>query len=80
VYDSSTDALLKKERLGTDLYQYHEEQIQYPSPTPEPTPSPTPQNDYWAYPTVTPSPEESYYGQYQVGKVIEDTWVNSKAG
>lgn len=48
VYDSSTDALLKKERLGTDLYQYHEEQIQYPSPTPEPTPSPTP--------TVTPSP------------------------
>lgn len=50
VYDSSTDALLKKERLGTDLYQYHEEQIQYPSPTPEPTPSPTPT------PTVTPSP------------------------
>lgn len=48
VYDSSTDALLKKERLGTDLYQYHEEEIQYPSPTPEPTPSPTP--------TVTPTP------------------------
>ena len=55
-----------------------------PTPAPNsnatPTPSPTPQNDYWGYPTVTPSPDESYYGQYQVGKVIEDTWVNSKAG
>ena len=56
------------------------------TPTPQPnakatpTPSPTPQNDYWAYPTVTPSAEENYYGQYQVGKIIEDTWVNSSAG
>lgn len=52
VYDSATDALLKKERLGTDLYKYHDEEIQYPSPTPEVTPSPTPE----ATPVVTPAP------------------------
>ncbi len=56
------------------------------TPTPQPnsmatpTPSPTPQNDYWSYPTVTPSAGENYYGQYLVDKIIEDTWVNSKAG
>lgn len=50
VYDSATNALLSKERMGTDLYQYHEEEIQYPSPTPEPTPSPSPT------PVITPSP------------------------
>ena len=54
VYDSTTDALLKKERLGTDLYQYHEEEIKYPSPTPEVTPSPTPEAT--PAPVVTPTP------------------------
>lgn len=56
VYDSTTDALLKKERLGTDFYQYHEEEIQYPSPTPEATPSPTPVVTPSPTPVVTPSP------------------------
>jgi len=69
VYDSKTDALLKKERLGTDLYQYHKEQIKYPSPTPSVTPSPTPtrapevtptpvpETDTTVTPTPTPAPE-----------------------
>lgn len=50
VYDSATNALLDKQKLGTDFYRYHDEQIQYPSPTPEVTPSPT------AAPTPVPTP------------------------
>lgn len=52
----------------------------HPNSMATPTPSPTPQNDYWSYPTVTPSAGANYYGQYMVDKIIEDTWVNSKAG
>ena len=55
VYDSTTDALLKKERLGTDFYHYHEEEIKYPSPTPESTPEPTPV--VTPEPTPVPTPE-----------------------
>ena len=58
VYDSTTDALLKKERLGTDFYKYHDEEIKYPSPTPEATPTPTPTAEPTpaATPAVTPTP------------------------
>lgn len=64
-----------------------EEQVEYgvtPTPHPNskatPTPSPEPANEFWSYPTATPSPQESYYGQFKVGNVIEDTWVTSDAG
>lgn len=51
-----------------------------PQPNATPTPTPTPADNYWSYPTVTPSAEKNAYGQYHVGTVIEDSWVNSNAG
>lgn len=56
VYNTATGAVLSKERMGTDFYKLHDEQIVYPSPSPEVTPSPTPTVTPSPTPVVTPTP------------------------
>lgn len=59
VYDSETDKLLKKTKEKSGLYQYHEEDIEYPEeePSPTPTPTATPTPAVSTTPAVTPPPE-----------------------
>lgn len=65
IYDSATNQLIKSEKMGIDLYLFHAESVQYPTPTPDATPTPeataqpTPTPAPTATPAVTPAPTQT---------------------
>lgn len=70
VIETDTDAL---PAISTPTAAY--QQAATPGPNETATPAPTDENPIWSYPTSTPGPNQSSYGDYSVGNIIEDEWA-----